>query len=151
MTKKASQMRWPGCILRDEYCAGIEVLFALQGSPFLPCSVPCPLPSSWVSQWGQAGAQRKESRRHQVIHCPGTLPAWSLQARYALDQVPKSCQVAPSSASSFRPRKLLPHPHLGLDVVSVSLATSAPVVYLHQNLTLVSHPFTHLSSFFLGP
>ena len=69
MTKKASQMRWPGCILRDEYCAGIEVLFALQGSPFLPCSVPCPLPSSWVSQWGQAGAQRKESRRHQVIHC----------------------------------------------------------------------------------
>lgn len=84
----------PGCLERLWMTGGLGTgALALQSPPLLPCSVLCPLVSSWFSHWGHAGAQGKK-KRYQVIHCPGTLPAWPLLADVHLIKDQRSCQVA---------------------------------------------------------
>lgn len=105
---------------------------------------------------GSASGARQElrgrkARDTKLLIALGTLPAWPLRLDMPLIKGQSSCPMAPSSASCFRPLKLLPHPHPGLGVVSVS-QFPLPLGFLYTRTSpLEVSPFTHLLSFLLGP
>lgn len=147
LIKRASQMRWPGWgqVMRWVLGSGTPCPPEPSSSAFLHALLSA---FSWFSHWDWAGAQRKRRRVMPGYPLPWHPPCLATVGRCALEQEPEVLSGGPVIlALGFRSLKLLLHPHSGPGVVSVSLAPiPVPGVSFHWNFTLVSSPFTCLSS-----